>query len=242
MPAISSKHPPSISIGGLGRIKYIYNERGLVERKIIGKAIIEYAYNRRGLQINFRLKGPHDYINIEVERDGMGRVTNYKLSSSAAVKKEAFVDIFLFQEAFYDSSSQVLSFKAESTLHEFTYDHTGNLTAWKNENTTIYFEYYADQKLKRVKNGNTDIMFVYNPLGLRLKKITPEHEYEYLYDISGNLMYERIKDRQGNIREERMYIYIPGMLDRPEAVLIKKKATLLKYITTSKIIKVQLWD
>ncbi len=220
----------SISIGGLGKIEYVYNKRGLLEKKIIGNAVIEYTYDKRGLPVSFKLKDSKgDYINIEVTRDGIGRVTSYKLSSSLEIKRDAFKDIPLLGDAVYDSSSQILLFTADGTYNEFTHDKMGNLIEWKKGNTTAYFEYSGDQKLKRVKNGNEDILFLYNPFGLRWKKITPEYQYEYLYDLSRNLIYERIKDKTGNVKEERMYIYIPGMLDRPEAMILRKEGKIEVY-------------
>ncbi len=208
-----------IIIDGLSKIDYEYNKKGLLSLKRFGDSEISYTYDKRGLPLRIKLKTLKDEIKIDINRDKLGRVVDYTLSTT--LNMESSLEPFFFTKAQYDKASQILSLESQGKKHTFKHDKMGNLVEWKRGDITISYEYGNDMKLRRVKQGGKEVQILYSPLGYRWKKITGGRVYEYFYGPYGNLLYERIKEGD-KIKEERMYIYIPRRLDRPEAMVVVK--------------------
>ncbi len=128
---------------------------------------------------------------------------------------------FIFMNATYDSASRLISLETKSGQENLQYDSLGNLIIWQGDWGRKEYEYGYDNRLREVKIGNKEIKFSYTALGYRWKKEANDKVYEYLYGVEGNLLYERILE-DGKLKEERYYIYVPGRLDRPVAMVIKK--------------------
>ena len=203
-----------------GKIRYKYNKRGLLQRIKFKGIKIKYKYDKRGLVSKIKILG-HRFgeIYIKYKRDDMGRVI--KQEHIGTVGNLNTIKPFIFRNAVYDSASQLISLETDSGQENLEYDSLGNLILWESNSGRKEFVYDYDNKLKAVKIGNKEIKFSYTPLDYRLKKETNNQVYEYFYGVDGNLLYERIFQR-GNLKEERYYIYIPGKLDRPVAMVIKK--------------------
>ncbi len=76
--------------------------------------------------------------------------------------------------------------------------------------------------------GSREVRFSYTALGFRWRKEFEDRVHEYLYGVDGNLLYERVIVG-GNLKEERYYVYLPGRLDRPLAMVVKRGNRLRAY-------------
>jgi RHS repeat-associated protein len=117
----------------------------------------------------------------------------------------------------YSDRNELLSFNA-TTL---AYDLNGNLTSKAEPLATWGYEWDAENRLTRVlKNGSEVARFVYDPLGRRIEKTTPEAMREYLYD-GEDILVEKLSHPvdEDEIVEptQNLYVHGPGV-DEPLAV------------------------
>ncbi|TCK05303.1 RHS repeat-associated core domain-containing protein [Phorcysia thermohydrogeniphila] len=203
-----------------GKIKYKYSKRGLLKEAKVGKVKLKYTYDERGLLTDVEIRGSKfGESYFEYKRDALGRVWGQKYVGP--FEEIGFIEPFAFKNAQYDKASQLISFETTMGTENFEYDQLGNLIAWDGNCGRREYRYGYDNKLESVKIGEKEVKFYYTALGYRWKKEVGDKVYEYLYGVDGNLLYERII-YDGNIKEERYYIYIPGSLDRPVAMVVKK--------------------
>ncbi len=89
--------------------------------------------------------------------------------------------------------------------YTFYYDNNGNMIKKVNEADDWEYEYdLLDRLIKVSKNGTSVAEYTYNAGGLRLKKENSEQEIYYIYNLSGQIIYE-----QENARCLE-YIYVRG--------------------------------
>ena len=210
-----------------GEIRYIHNKSGLPKKVSVGKTVLSYSYDRRGLLKNIEIEGrKFDEVFIEYERDPLGRTVRKTLTGFSGNSR--YFEPFTFSDAEYDSASQLVSFTTRTGEEYFEYDAVGNLVRWVKNKDRKEFEYGYDNRLKKVKIDNMEIEFLYTAVGYRWKKKTPGEVYEYFYGVDGNLLYERTIEN-GNLKTERYFVYIPGRLDRPVAMVVKSSRMKKRY-------------
>jgi len=88
-------------------------------------------------------------------------------------------------------------------------DESGNLI---NDNAKRQFSYDGQNRLKMVKvDGKIQAQFIYNVLGQRTQKTTPQGLTTFLYGLSGELLGETLFDSQGLKLSSQYYIWLEGM-------------------------------
>ena len=210
-----------------GRIRFSYDRRGLPERIRLGRTRVEYKYDGRGLVKKIEIEGKHhEEIKIKYVRDSLGRVVVQE--QEGLFGSESVLKPFVFRNAVYDSASQLISMETERGQESLQYNALGDLILWEGNWGRREYEYGDDLRLKTVRVGSREVRFSYTALGFRWRKEFEDRVHEYLYGVDGNLLYERVIVG-GNLKEERYYVYLPGRLDRPLAMVVKRGNRLRAY-------------
>ena len=216
-----------VKIGGLGKITLDYTPAGRVKTLKLGKVRLDYGYDRAGNLLSIKAKANREF-RLKYKRDKMGRLIGFEAEGLYPVSQ--IIEPPELKDAFYDIASQLKEFRAEGQKNDLSYDERGNLAEWQTGSSRTHFLYDYENRLTEVRDTSGALIarYRYSPLGYRRVKETQSQTHYYLYGAEGNLLYEAIESG-GQRLEERFYIYIPGILDRPLALLIRKPSGMEVY-------------
>ena len=212
-----------IKIGDLGKVSFDYTPSGRIKTLKLGKVRLDYAYDRAGNLLSIKAKANREF-RLRYKRDKMGRLIGFEAEGLYPVSQ--IIEPPEITEAFYDTASQLKEFKSNGQKNDLVYDERGNLTEWITDGTRTQFIYDYENRLTEVRDESGELIarYRYSPLGYRREKETSDRHHYYLYGAEGNLLYEVIEENHRRV-EERFYIYLPGLLDRPIAMVIKRGTT-----------------
>ncbi|GEM_PF-6004929 len=215
-----------IDINGRGKITFSYNQKGLVKTAKLGKGTaVEYSYDANGNILGIKVKASKNF-SISYKRDNLGRIINMV---SDGLLPSSLPQNFENMNALYDMASQITSAKTSEGDVKFEHDQRGNISRIIKGGENLALSYDWENRLSEARlNGEPKVKILYSPLGLKWKKLSGSLEYYYFYSPDRNLLYERIRT-DGTLYEERFYIYLPGRLDRPLAMVLKKDGKLSVY-------------